>query len=608
MINKKEIFVIGIFLFLIGLICAAANAPTTLIFNNNATSSYDEGFFFVNWTSGAGDAEANYSIYVFSDDVFYLKADNNSVTGYSFSNTTEANYTFIIEAVNATADTTNSTTNISIYVDSTAPTVTLPHYTNATFKKNTDNLILNISISDASSGLTGSVCLIDVNGTNQSITVSGGWCNNTAINLTGLSDGNQTIKVYVNDTVNNLALNNSYVVQIDSTAPTVTLGTNPLANLNRSNSSTTFDLKCFNPLDSISAVNLYGNWSSGWHANYTNTSYTNNTWLNTTVEGISDGIYVWGVYCNDSAGNTDWADANRTLIIDTTAPTVSFSCFPTSVSASTIIICSCSGTDVTSGVATTSYTANPSTLITGTFLTTCTVTDYAGNSASSGVSYSVSSSGGGSSTTNEWSEQKIHSWSKITPGTVVIMKTFNKEYGIKQIQIEVNNEAQDVEITVKKYDSKPAEVSKEKTGKVNKYLQIETTNLEDKLNKAILTIQLEKFWVSENNLDKDKIAMFKFDETIGKWNELTTIYKEENIDYYYYDIELTSFSYFSIGEKDSSETISDDQEGEGGIEKENKTWLWIIGIIVLVIIGWIIFSKKKRNIKNLFKKLNKQDT
>src|SRR3989339_504648 len=173
MVNKKNIYFIGI---LFSIICvyvifAAPNAPTNLVFNNNATPNYDEGTFTLNWTSGAGDAESNYSI----------------------------------------------------YVDTTDPVITLPFYTNGTKKKNTESLILNISVTDAASGLTNGVCLIDVNGTNQSVSISSGWCNSSAIALTGLADGNQTIRVWVNDSTNNIGLNNSYVVEVDTTAPVITL-------------------------------------------------------------------------------------------------------------------------------------------------------------------------------------------------------------------------------------------------------------------------------------------------------------------------------------------------------------------------------------------------
>ena len=287
MVNKKYIFIFGFSLFLIGLVLAAPNAPTSLILNENTTSVYDEGSFFVNWTSGAGDTEANYSIYVFSNNTLYLKADNNSATGYSFSNTTEANYTFIIEAVNATGTGVNSTTNISIYVDLTIPIVTLPEYTNATVKKNTDNLTLNISVSDSLSGLTGSVCLVDVNGTNQSISVSSGWCNSSSISLTGLSDGNQTIKVYVNDTVNNLALNNSYVVSMDTTVPTVSLALSSVERDSVILSISTTGTSCTSDRGAVSGLTL----------------------TDTTVD--CGNYYTYVVTCLDGAGNSASATSSQ---------------------------------------------------------------------------------------------------------------------------------------------------------------------------------------------------------------------------------------------------------------------------------------------------------
>jgi PGF-pre-PGF domain-containing protein len=164
-------------------------------------------------------------------------------------------------------------------------------------------------------------------------------------------------------------------------------------------------------------------------------------------------------------------------------------------------------------------------------------------------SSSSSSGGGGTGTVNEWSKQKVTAWTKITPGNVTIMKDFDKEIGLKEIQIEVNNPTQNVKITVRKYNNKPANVSVEKTGKVYKYLQILEENLVGKLKKATIKIRVEKKWLSDNNLARDKVALFKFNENLGQWDELTTNYVEEDSDNYYYNAEVTSFSYFAIGEK-----------------------------------------------------------
>ena len=236
----------------------------------------------------------------------------------------------------------NTGENNTIYftVDTAAPVIALPFHTNGTFKKNTDNLILNISITDALSGSTGSACFIDLNGTNQTIFASSGWCNTTMGNLTNLADGNQTIKIYANDSAGNIGLNDSYVVQVDTTNPTASIGENPIAYYNSSSTSVVFNMSCSDNMGPISSGILYGNWTTGWHANYTDNTLLNNTSVNRTVEGLIEGIYVWGVYCNDSANNLDWG-VNRTVSVvtpDTTAPTINPVFSPTNLIYSTSTI------------------------------------------------------------------------------------------------------------------------------------------------------------------------------------------------------------------------------------------------------------------------------
>ena len=236
MVNKKRLRFFGFFtliisILILGFVLAVdPGLPTALNFTNNVTPLYDEGNFTLNWTAAVGSNATAYNITIWVDDVLWITdGENDSLTGYSFDNWTQANYTFAVAAWNSTDQGENST-NISMYVDRTAPVITLPEYTNATLKKNTQQLTLNISVVDALSGETGSVCLIDVNGTsNQTVTVDSGWCNSTAINLTGSTDGNHTLSIYVNDTVNNLGLNNSYVVQVDTTNPIATASCSPSA-------------------------------------------------------------------------------------------------------------------------------------------------------------------------------------------------------------------------------------------------------------------------------------------------------------------------------------------------------------------------------------------
>jgi PGF-pre-PGF domain-containing protein len=215
-----------------------------------------------------------------------------------------------------------STTNRTFTIDTVAPVISLPSYANGTIKANTDTLILNVSVTDAT---TNSVaCKIDINGTNQTSAVSSGWCNITNGFLTNLADGNKTINVYVNDSAGNWGLNNSFVVKIDANSPISEFGTNIANNTNRSNSSVTFDLRGYDNVG-LSYLQLYGNWTGSWISNQTNITPANATYWNVTVDAIPNGKYIWAVWANDTLNNQAFSTANRTFTIDTVAPIINLS-------------------------------------------------------------------------------------------------------------------------------------------------------------------------------------------------------------------------------------------------------------------------------------------
>ena len=147
-----------------------------------------------------------------NDSLFHTASD------VSISSLLDGIYNISVFCMNSTNATDNT---ISFRKDTTAPTITLPVYTNATFKQNTSTLILNVSVVDLGIGAT--FCDININGTNQTVAVSNGWCNSSSLYLTNLTDGNRTILVYANDTLGNIALKNTYVVQLDTTAPTISI-------------------------------------------------------------------------------------------------------------------------------------------------------------------------------------------------------------------------------------------------------------------------------------------------------------------------------------------------------------------------------------------------
>jgi len=507
--EKKNLIFGFVFILLIAglvFVFAALDAPDDLIFYENTTPEYDnDGTVFLNWSEVTN--VDNYTLFIYADDVMFTSVKNSSTSSYIFINTTDANYTFTVQAENATAGQEKNSTNISLVVDDTNPTIEY-----------------------ASVGT-------EDNSAHKSQT----WI---FVNVSGIYDLH-------NDTI------------------------------------------------SYSLYNSSGLWNQ---TNFTD-SYVTST-INWT--GLVEGTYTYNVTANDSATNTN-STTSRNIILDTSTPSLSLSASSSSRTSLTISISGAEGTCTASGSGTRSISDSTLT-VTGLscgnsydYVVTCT--DSAGNAgSSSSTSFSTSGCGSSSSSSTTLSKE-IHSWLKITPGVAAIMKNFDKEIGVKQIQIEVNNEAQNVKITVTKHEGKPAEVSVEKSGKTYRYLYINAENLEGKLERATIRMQVEKSWVVANGFEIDEMAMFKFNENSGKWNELDTAYVEADDEYYYYDAEVDSFSYFAISEKvvvdDEEDGVGEEEEEE--LEKKGLGWWWAAIIVGIIIIAYLI-SVNKKEISKLFKK------
>lgn len=403
-------------------------------------------------------------------------------------------------------------------------------------------------------------------------------------------------------------------ITVDNTAPIITIDL-PSAgwkkeNINIYANATDATTNITNSTMSFWFGNSTGNFSVTLLTNcpYVSSTTGFNCSATFNTNNLADDNYTLWVNASDTMSTPNVKDQSRTLIgVDNAAPSVSLSASSATKTSLTISISGAEGTCTVdrSGASISGSTLTESGLSCGhsyAYVVTCT--DSAGNAgSSSSTSFSTSAcSSGGTSPTYEWSLQKSHSWSKITPGAVTIMKNFDKEIGLKQIQIEVNNEAQSVKITISKYNSKPAEVSIEKSGEIYRYLQINAENLEGKLEKAVIRMQVEKSWMVANGFGTDNMAMFKFDENSNKWDELDTTYVEADNDYYYYDAEVDSFSYFAISERaivDEDDSVGED--GEEEIEKKGLGWWWIVIIAgVIIIVYWVLENKKK--ISKLFKK------
>ncbi|MCR4327389.1 MAG: hypothetical protein NUV46_02310, partial [Nanoarchaeota archaeon] len=152
--NKKSLtkglfFSLGLVLFLALIFSVtfvlAVSIPGSLTFEGNTTLNYDDdGDFTLNWSTTEDEA-VNFSIYIKADGTLFTKVGNDSLSGYSFSNVTNANYSFTVEAENATGDLTNSSVDaVWMIVDNLdgATTVTLPE---AGWKEGTLDVVANMS-------------------------------------------------------------------------------------------------------------------------------------------------------------------------------------------------------------------------------------------------------------------------------------------------------------------------------------------------------------------------------------------------------------------------------------------------------------------------------
>ncbi len=165
------------------------------------------------------------------------------------------------------------------------------------------------------------------------------------------------------------------------------------------NASTSIDTVIFN------IINITGNTNRTLFAFREGTGQYWSTSVNTSE--FINGKYNITVAVNDSAGNFNLTQNSTTtapifsLIFDNSVPGASASCTPSSVNSGGTVTCSCTGS-ATSGVNSTSITANPSTSDTGEFTQTCSVTSLSGLTNTNSAIYTVTLSGtsGGSSSSS----------------------------------------------------------------------------------------------------------------------------------------------------------------------------------------------------------------
>lgn len=444
--------------------------------------------------------------------------------------------------VNATAWTNSSDATIQ----NSVPVTTTPTLSPGTVYKSTTPVTCN----------NGSVSDID----DDSVVWYYQWHVNNITNVTtqiitntSYSKGDQLIcEIWADDGLNNgTAVNSSYLT-VQNSAPAVPTLSSPANGSSTTDNTTTLIWGLITDVDG-DAVTYAVEISDNSSFPYINQSNHTLSASNFTTAELQEGVYWWHVWAVTSDLNSSMSE-NGTFTVDLTKPTGISINAPSSVYVGDSISATCSASDnLDSSVS--CGCNSPSTSSSGTVTVTCTATDDAGNYIQSSASVEVnsrpSSGGGGSSiVAPTFSQSQI--WYLITPGVAKIMKITNEDIGFTEILIEVNNPANNVKITVTKLESKPVSVIHSVSGNVYRYLEVAKQNIENEnINRAEIKFKVEKSWLDNNNLDKNTVALERYD---NGWQKLKTNMVSEDFQFVYYNAETEGFSYFAV----SAETPADD--------------------------------------------------
>lgn len=249
---------------------------------------------------------------------------------------------------------------------------------------------------------------------------------------------------------------------------------------------------------------------------------------------------------------------------------VSSGCSPSDISGGQSSGVSC--TIAASGSATTG-TRTLSVIISPTNADSETETVYVTVNAAPGEPEEPGGGGGAGGVAGPSKDKVSETWTKITPGKVEIMKITDPEFGIKQIYITVKNTANNVRISITKLDDKPATVVHEITGKVYKYMEIETRNIdEDNLERVNIQFQVNKTWIDENNIDPDTIILNRYHN--NTWEKLPTDKTGEDSGFFYYESLTPGLSTFAITGEEIAEEVEEEAVpvcGDGKCEGDEAT-------------------------------------
>ena len=237
-------------------------------------------------------------------------------------------------------------------------------------------------------------------------------------------------------------------------------------------------------------------------------------------------------------------------------------------------------------------------------------------SAPSTTTTAAGGGGGGGGTPGKKLARITHIFKQLNKNVITKWKINQPGLGLIEMNMTVQNPANNVKIIIQKTDGRPASVVHEVSGKVYHYIEITKTNLEDTdIDKIKLKINVNKSWISDNNIDENTVALNRYHN--NAWEKLPTSEVEEDDDYVYYVAEMTGLSVFAVtGEEKTAVTTTVPttvattvpttvattvpiKPVEEGISTGLVSGVVLVIVIIVILVAYFSMGKQKKHKKTV---------
>lgn len=123
-----------------------------------------------------------------------------------------------------------------------------------------------------------------------------------------------------------------------------------------------------------------------------------------------------------------------------------------------------------------------------------------------------------------------------------ILDIKREEIDVRKVSVQVDENVEDMEVTVKRLARKPAEIEKPDTP-VYSYIEIDSTQ-KDKIKKADIEFRVDESWINAQGKTDEDVRLNHFKD--GKWEELKTKKTGKDGNNVKYTAETEGFSVFVI--------------------------------------------------------------